>query len=86
MLELLQQRPQYANDKINNQVHYISPPAIANRVMAMREELAVGMKKFDFPTYMARTNTEVFRKHLEQSSYTSGSYEKAERRRSSRQQ
>lgn len=81
VLELLKQRPKYATDKISGKDHYISPPALANRVMVAREALAGGMKKFDFPKYMARTNTEVFRQHLESSSYTSGSYAKAERRR-----
>ncbi|CAL8461906.1 g1437 [Coccomyxa elongata] len=81
VLELLKQRPLYATDKINGKDHYISPPMLANRVMVAREALAGGMSKFDFPTYMARTNTEVYRKHLESSSYTSGSYAKAERRR-----
>jgi hypothetical protein len=81
VLDLLKQRPTYATDKINGRDHYISPPALANRVMVAREALAGGMKKFDFPTYMARTNTEVFRQHLESSSYTSGSYAKAERKR-----
>lgn len=80
MLELLKQRPMYTKDKINGVEHLISPPALANRVMAMREALAKGMTKFDFPTYVGRKNVEVLRQHLETSSYTSGSFNKAERK------
>lgn len=81
VLELLKQRPSYSVDKINGAEHFISPPALANRVMALREALARGMSKFDFPTYVGRNNVEVLRQHLETSSYTSGSFNKAERKR-----
>ena len=84
VLELLRERPVYAADKVTGKEHFVSPPELANRIMVARKALAGGMSKFDFPTYIQRTNTEVLRQHLESNSYTSGSYEKVERRRQRR--
>ena len=84
VLDLLRERPIYAADKITGKQHFVSPPELANRIMVARKALAGGMSKFDFPTYIQRTNTEVLRQHLESNSYTSGSYEKVERRRQRR--
>ena len=84
VLDLLRERPIYAEDKITGKQHFVSPPELANRIMVARKALAGGMSKFDFPMYISRTNTEVLRQHLESNSYTSGSYEKVERRRQRR--
>ena len=84
VLDMLRERPFYAADKITGKEHFVSPPELANRIMVARKALAGGMSKFDFPTYLQRTNTEVLRQHLESNSYTSGSYEKVERRRQRR--
>ncbi len=84
VLGLLRERPIYAADKITGKQHFVSPPELANRIMVARKALAGGMSKFDFPMYISRTNTEVLRQHLESNSYTSGSYEKVERRRQRR--
>jgi hypothetical protein len=81
VLELLQQRPVYSKDKISGAEHFVSPPSLASRIMALREALASDMKKFNFHTYIARNNVEVLRQHLEKSSYTSGSFDKIQRQR-----
>ena len=84
VLKLMKERPAAVTDNINNKVHNISPTQLGHRIMLSREALAKGMSKFDFPTYVSRTNTEVLRQHLESSSYTSGSYNKADQGRRKR--
>ena len=84
VLKLMKERPVAVTDNINQKVHNISPTQLGHRIMLSRAALAAGMKKFDFPAYIARTNTEVLRTHLESSSYTSGSYNKADQGRRKR--
>jgi hypothetical protein len=68
---LLLQTPTKVKSPATGSVQEISPQQLGNRVLLMREELAKTVLKL-VPTDIHERNMTVLRKHLEQSSYTSG--------------
>lgn len=72
VLKLLKARPEEKMDVINQKMHIVNPMDIADRVLLVREELAISLAT-GFDQYVARGNVDVKRKHLQNSSYTSGS-------------
>ena len=59
------------HNSTNGSVTEINPQALGNRVLLMREELAKGVAPL-VPNLVHSRNMDVLRKHLEQTSYTSG--------------
>jgi hypothetical protein len=73
---LCMQRPQTILNKSSGSQHHINPQQLGNRVILMRAELAKSVSQM-VPNEIQKRNVEVLRKHLENSSYISGSSERS---------